>query len=47
VEAAAAALALHASPSPDAAGRLATRGDLAARIAAGTLTWPTLPEAED
>jgi len=47
VEAAAAALALHASPSPDAAGRLAARGDLAARIAAGTLDWHTLPEAED
>ena len=46
-EAAAAALALHASPSPTAGGRLSARAELAARIAAGTLTWDTLPEAED
>ena len=45
-EASAAALALHASPSPDAPGLLAARGALAARVAAGTLTWNTLPDAE-
>lgn len=45
-EAAAAALALHASPSPAAAERLSANGELAARIAAGTLSWNTLSEAE-
>ena len=46
-EAAAAALALHASPLPAAAGRLSARSELAARIAAGALTWNTLPETEE
>ena len=46
-EAAAAALALHASPSPLAAERLAARGgDLAARISSGSLSWNTLPGTE-
>ena len=45
-EAAAAALALHASPAPDAAGRLSTRGELAAQVAAGTLDWNTILQAE-